>query len=444
MITTMMTIEDEPGRGSSDCVSRRSLLRIGALSLGAVPLANLLHGSSETSPSFKSVINIQLEGGAPQMDTFDMKPDGPPEVRGEFRPIPTRVPGTFVCELLPRLARLADKYTIIRSVFGNVDAHNFDTTQLGYPGLRMKNAAMQSIGGAPAVGSVISKLLGPQGGLPPFVWDKTGGSQEIVQHGYVGALHKPFLPRQNRGNFRLNIPAERLRDRVSLSRSLDKLKRGLKTSGEMKAMNAFNRQAVEVLAAGKLGIALDLSREDPKVRERYSAGAGPYRAQSERFLLARRLVEAGVRYVGLNWGGYLGFDTHKSNYPGMRRILPPLDWTLSALIEDLYQRGLDRDVLVIVWGEFGRTPTINKDAGRDHWPAVQTALIIGGGLQMGGIIGATDQRASVPTTRPVHIHEILSTAYHHLGIDVKNTLLTDTAGQPRYLLDVRNPIRELL
>ena len=209
-------------------------------------------------------------------------------------------------------------------------------------------------------------------------------------------------------------------------------------------MNAFNRQAVEVLAAGKLGIALDLSREDPKVRERYSAGAGPYRAQSERFLLARRLVEAGVRYVGLNWGGYLGFDTHKSNYPGMRRILPPLDWTLSALIEDLYQRGLDRDVLVIVWGEFGRTPTINKDAGRDHWPAVQTALIIGGGLQMGGIIGATDQRASVPTTRPVHIHEILSTAYHHLGIDVKNTLLTDTAGQPRYLLDVRNPIRELL
>ncbi|MCH2367767.1 MAG: DUF1501 domain-containing protein, partial [Planctomycetes bacterium] len=141
MITTMMTIEDEPGRGSSDCVSRRSLLRIGALSLGAVPLANLLRGSSETSPSFKSVINIQLEGGAPQMDTFDMKPDGPPEVRGEFRPIPTRVPGTFVCELLPRLARLADKYTSIRAVFGNVDAHNFDTTQLGYPGLRMKNAA---------------------------------------------------------------------------------------------------------------------------------------------------------------------------------------------------------------------------------------------------------------------------------------------------------------
>ncbi len=306
MIATMITIEDGgPGQTSSHGVSRRGLLKIGALGAGGMALTNLLRAAARPGQgsSFKSIINIHLEGGPPQMDTFDMKPDGPPEVRGEFRPIRTRVPGTFICELLPRLAGLADKYTLIRSVVGNVDAHNFDTTQLGYPGLRMK---------------------------------------------------------------------------------------------------------------------------------------------SERFLLARRLVEAGVRYVGLNWGGYLGFDTHKNNYPGMRKILPPLDWSLSALLEDLHQRGLERDVLVIAWAEFGRTPRINQDAGRDHWPAVQSALISGGGLKMGGVIGATDRRAAEPTKRPVHVHEILSTAYHHLGIDVDRTQLTDATGRPRYLLDVRNPIRELL
>jgi len=446
MIPSMVTIDGGPGPGSRAGIDRRGALRIGALGLGGMALPDLLRGDagSKRAPSFKSIINVQLEGGPPQMDTFDMKPDGPPEARGEFRPIRTRVPGTVICELLPRLARLADRYTLIRSVFGNVDAHNFDTTQLGYPGLRMKNPAMKSIGGAPAVGSVISKLLGPRDGLPPFVWDKTGGSQETVQHGYVGPVHKPFLPGSNRGLFRLGIPAQRLRSRMSLSRSLDRFGRGPEASGQMEAMNAFSRQAVEVLSSGKLGIALDLSREDPRVRDRYTAGAGRYRAQSERFLLARRLVEAGVRYVGLNWGGYLGFDTHKSNYPGMRRILPPLDWSLSALLDDLHQRGLERDVLVIVWGEFGRTPSINKDAGRDHWPAVQCALIAGGGLKMGGVIGATDRRAAEPTRRPVHVHEILSTVNHHLGSDVEHATLTDSAGRPRYLLEVRDPVHELL
>ena len=236
---------------------------------------------------------------------------------------------------------------------------------------------------------------------------------------------------------------------------LDGTKEFIKRNGEFTVNVALidNNRAIlgvvyvpvqNVLYAGTVMDGKNMSREDPRVRERYSAGAGRYRAQSERFLLARRLVEAGVRYVGLNWGGYLGFDTHKNNYPGMRRILPPLDWALSALLEDLYQRGLERDVLVIVWGEFGRTPKINKDAGRDHWPAVQSALIAGGGLKMGGVIGATDRWAAEPTKRPVHVHEILSTAYHHLGIDVERTTLTDSAGRPRYLLDVRDPIRELL
>ncbi len=443
----MLSIEDDVTRRFSDGIHRRDLLKIGALGLGfgGLTLADMLRLQAQTGvPSgCKAVISIHLEGGPPQMDTFDMKPDAPLELRGEFRPIRTSVPGTYVCELLPRLARLADRYTILRSVVGNVDAHNFDTTQLGYPGLRMPKPAMRSIGGAPAVGSVISRIFGSHDGLPPFVWDKVGGSQEGVQAGYVGPVHRPFVPRDAR-HFRRTMPARRLKERVSLLRTLDGLRREVDASGQMGAMDAYTKQAVEVLLSGKLGEALDLSRECPRVRGRYLAGAGRYRSQTERFLLARRLVEAGVRYVALNWGGYLGFDSHDKNYPKMRAILPCFDAGLSALIEDVYQRGLDRDVLIVVWGEFGRTPKVNQKGGRDHWPAVQSALVIGGGLKMGQVIGATDRVAGEATERPVHVHEVLSTIYHHLGIDVESMQLIDPSGRPRNLLDIRRPIRELL
>ncbi len=220
--------------------------------------------------------------------------------------------------------------------------------------------------------------------------------------------------------------------------------RDIDTSGEWEALDAFGQQAVDMVLSGKVGFALDLDREDPRVRDRYAEGAGRYRGHTERFLLARRLVEAGVRYVALNWGGYLGFDSHDNNYPKMRAILPPLDMGLSCLIEDLYQRGLDRDTLIVVWGEFGRTPKINEKGGRDHWPPVQSALVIGGGLNMGQTIGRTDRAAGEPTNRPVHAHQILSTVYRHLGIDAEKTQLTDPAGRPRYLLDVREPIHELI
>ena len=434
-----------------DRFNRRDFLRLGSLglTLGWPTLGGLCSDSlsAESLPKsgshYKSIINIHLEGGPPQMDTFDMKPDGPAELRGEFQPIHTNVPGIEICALLPSLARLADKYTIIRSVVGNVDAHNFDTTQLGYPGLTMKNAAMRPVGGAPAVGSVISKLLGSQSGAPAFVWDCVGGSQAGVQTGYLGPAYKPFTPQSSGATFKSRLPAARLHDRSSLLKDLDVLRRDLDTTGEWEAMDAFNRQAVEVVLSGRLGVALDLSREDPRVRERYTAGAGRYSKHTERFLLARRLVEAGVRYVALNWGGYLGFDSHEKNYPKMRAILPPMDAGLGALISDLVERGLDRDVLVVVWGEFGRTPKINAKGGRDHWPAVQSALVVGGGLRMGQVIGSTDRAAAEPASRPVHVHEILSTMYRHLGIDATKTQLIDPTGRPRYLLDVRKPIREL-
>ncbi|NIP97399.1 MAG: DUF1501 domain-containing protein, partial [Akkermansiaceae bacterium] len=159
---------------------------------------------------------------------------------------------------------------------------------------------------------------------------------------------------------------------------------------------------------------------------------------------ARRLVEAGARYVALNWGGYLGFDSHTKNYPTMRAILPPFDAALAALIEDLYERGLDRDVLVVAWGEFGRTPKVNENGGRDHWPNVQSALVIGGGLKMGQVIGATDRMAGEAVERPVHVQEILATIYRHCGVDPEHTQLIDPTGRPRYLLDHRKPIAELI
>ena len=286
----------------------------------------------------KSVISIHLEGGMPQMDTFDLKPEGPVDLRGEFSPIRTSVPGMQVCELFPRLAQLAGRYSIIRSIVGNIDAHNFDTTQLGYRGLRMPNPDMSGVGGVPAVGSVISRVLGPKSGMPPFIWECAGGSQEGVQTGYLGPIHAPSSLQTSLGLFRRRLSVDRIRDRSALLQSLDNLRRDIDSSGCMEATDVFNRQAIDVLMAGKLGEALDLSREDPRTRERYAAGAGRYRQQTERLILARRLVESGVRYVAMNWGGYLGFDSHEANYSKMRQILPPTDAALSVLIVEWIKR----------------------------------------------------------------------------------------------------------
>jgi len=408
-------------------------------------MLRLQAAQDEPVPRYKAVINLHLEGGPPQMDTFDMKPELQAALRGEFVPIRTAVPGTHICELLPRLASLTDKFTIIRSVVGNVDRHNFDTTQLGYPGLNMPEPAMRSIGGAPSVGAVISKILGGQDGMPAYVWDKVGGSQEPVQTGWLGRRYAPFTPEHGPRNFRRTLPEERLHDRVGLLKSLDTIKREIDTTANMAAMDAYTQEALNMILSGKVAEAMDLSREPKATSEKYTRGSTKrWHKQTERLLLARRLVEAGARYVALNWGGYLGFDSHDKNYPKMRAILPPFDAALAALIEDLYERGLDKDVLVVAWGEFGRTPKVNEKGGRDHWPPVQSALIIGGGLKMGQVIGATDRMAGEAIERPVHVQEILAMIYHHCGIDPEKTQLIDPTGRPRYLLDHREPITELL
>ena len=266
-----------------------------------------------------------------------------------------------------------------------------------------------------------------------------------MQHGWLGPRYAPFNPQVSPANFHPTIPEKRLHDRVGLLGSLDKIKRHWDNSQNMELFDQYAQESVNMVLSGKISEAMDLSREPQKTRNPYVDKIPErWRGQTERLLLARRLVEAGTRYVSLNWGGYLGFDSHDNNYPKMRAILPPFDLALSALISDLYQRGLDKDVLVVAWGEFGRTPIVNDKAGRDHWPQVQSALMIGGGLKMGQVIGVTDHLAGEPIERPVHVQEIMATIYKHCGIDPADTQLIDPSGRPRYLLDYTTPIKELI
>jgi uncharacterized protein (DUF1501 family) len=235
--------------------------------------------------------------------------------------------------------------------------------------------------------------------------------------------------RLNRG-----LTAERLQDRTALLLSLDRLRRDMDRSGQMDALDQYTQRAVEVVTSGRVADALDLNKEDRRIVERYGG-------QGKTFLLARRLVEVGVRVVTFSWGGW---DTHGNNFTTLKRQLPQLDISLSALVEDLHQRGLDRDVTVVMWGEFGRTPRVNNSAGRDHWPQLAMCWLCGGGMRTGQVIGSSTRYAEAALDRPVHLQEVLATLYHNLGIDVAHTQLIDPAGRPQYLLDYRNPISELV
>jgi uncharacterized protein (DUF1501 family) len=235
---------------------------------------------------------------------------------------------------------------------------------------------------------------------------------------------------------RLNarLTAERVEQRTELLHALDRLRRDMDRTGQMEALDQYTQRAVEVVTSGRVADALDINKEDKRVVERY----GP---QGRMFLLARRLVEVGVRVVTFSWGSW---DTHSNNFTTLKRQLPQLDRALSALVEDLYDRGLDRDVTVVMWGEFGRTPRVNNSAGRDHWPQLATCWLSGGGMRTGQVIGSSTKYAETAQDRPVHLQEVIATLYHNLGIDVAKTQLIDPAGRPQYLLDRRTPITEIL
>ena len=415
------------GKSSKYCdgVSRRSFLQLGTLGIGGLTLADVFRAEAASGGSTpKSVINIHLAGGPAHQDMFDLKPEAPVEFRGEFHPIASKVPGLRVCQLLPQLALVADKFSVIRSLVGSVSDHSNFPTQTGY-----NRSSLRGVGGRPSIGAVVSRLQGPSAsGAPPWI-AYNGGFP-----GYLGAVFQPYHP--DGKNLRLikGVSGDRLRTRNSLLASLDSIRREVDASGQMEALDAFTQQAVGVVTSGRVADALDLDKENPKVRERYgNSGKG--------FLRARRLVEAGVRVVTLNWGGW---DTHSNNFGHLRGQLPNLDVALSALVRDLYERGLDQDVTLVMWGEFGRSPRVNKNAGRDHWETLSMAFLSGGGMHVGQSIGASDSRAAYVVERPVHLQEVFATLYHNLGIDPARTTIIDPAGRPQYLVDHREPIKELI
>jgi hypothetical protein len=445
----MLTILEKSSSSFCDGVSRRGFLKIGGLGMGGLSMPQLLRAEAANgiSGSNKSIIMIYLPGGPPHQDMYDIKLDAPAEIRGEFRPVGTNVPGMQICEHLPRLAKLADKYAVIRSMVGAKDRHESFQCMTGR--LNERNPP----GGWPEFGSVISKL---QGTTDPTLASYVNLSPKMRHTPYnygrpsfLGFGHMPFMPLgEIKSDMVLQgITAERLSDRRKLLTSVDSFRRDVDRSGLMEGIDSFQSRAFDILTSSRMLEALDLSSEDPKIRERYGKGTDKEQGDAaprlnEQFLLARRLVEAGVRVVTLS---YSFWDWHGSNFRIAKENFPDFDQALSALIEDLDQRGLLESTTVIAWGEFGRTPMINKDAGRDHWPNVSCALLAGAGMKTGQMIGATDRFGGEAVQRPVTFQEVFATLYHNLGINAATTTVPDHTGRPHYLVDDgAQPIRELV
>jgi Protein of unknown function (DUF1501) len=434
-----------------DGVSRRSFLKIGAFAFGAAQwsLADVLRAETLAGKtSHKAVINVFLGGGPPHQDMWDIKTEAPSEIRGEFKPIATSVPGIQIGECFPRIAARMDKFAVIRSMVGARGGHDAIQCTTG-----REPGAFRQMGGWPSIGSLLARLYGPADpGVPPFVglaaptqhmpWSDEGKS------GFLGPAFAAFKPDgQGMADMVLSgVNRDQLGDRKTLLTRFDSLRREIDTSGSIRGADAATERALGVLTSNKLLEALDVSKEPPAVRDRYGDGK-PYQYQfdgaptvNDQLLLARRLVEAGVRCVTLSFGRW---DSHGKNFALVRDHGSKLDQALTALVDDLDSRGMLDDVTVVAWGEFGRTPRINKEAGRDHWPQVSCAILAGGGMKMGQVIGATNRLGEYAVSRPVTFGEVFATIWRNLGIDPETTTINDPSGRPQHLVD-GNVIRELV
>jgi hypothetical protein len=427
-------------------VSRRSVLRAGTLALGGLGLADLLRREARADDrpgepgKDLSVILLWQAGGPPHLDMWDLKPEAPAEIRGAFRPIRTSLPGYQVCEHLPRTAKVCDRLAILRSVTHSDTGHE-SATHLLQTGSKPANPMPANE--TPCAGSIVAKELGPRvPGFPSYVAiPRANGSSAAA---YLGAAYNAFETQgdPNRQDFKVrnltapnSLTTDRLQSRRELLQHFDGLRRDADSSGVMEGMDAFHRQAFELITSTRVRDAFDLGREDEKLRDRYGRHLWGQSA-----LLARRLVESGVRFVTVE---LFGWDNHVNNFEELHKQLPPFDQAYAALIEDLDRRGrLDR-TLVLVWGEFGRTPRINGTAGRDHWPGVFTVVLAGGGLRRGIVVGESDARGEFPKHRHLSPQDVLATLYQRLGIRRDKTYVNE-AGRPVEILNVGSPIQELL
>ncbi|VTU01754.1 hypothetical protein : Uncharacterized protein OS=Singulisphaera acidiphila (strain ATCC BAA-1392 / DSM 18658 / VKM B-2454 / MOB10) GN=Sinac_3697 PE=4 SV=1: DUF1501 [Gemmataceae bacterium] len=432
----MLTV---PGPAARYCdgLSRRSFLRAGALGLGGLTLPGLMRAEAAAGKKTqKSVIMIYLSGGLAHQDTFDLKPNAPAEVRGEFAPIRTNVPGVQFGEHLPKLAKMMDKLIVLRSLVGQRDEHS---SWQSYTATPMDIAKREN---KPHFGSVVARLQGQTDPITPAFVDLSPTMQHKPYNSPgPGALGRAAAPVKVDGDEiavmkNLAVTPAELQNRKALLENLDAFRRAAAAKQtNAVAADTFHDRAFDVLTSSKLVEALDVTREPEQVRNRYGRGSPKHMGDgapmlNDQLLMARRLVEAGCRVVTVAYGFW---DTHGQNFKHLKQHLPLFDTGISALIEDVYARGLGDDVTVCVWGEFGRTPKINKDAGRDHWSRVNSALLAGGGMRVGQVIGSTDSAAAEAKDEPIPYASVLATVYKNLGID-PHAMVYDVSNRPNPIL----------
>jgi Protein of unknown function (DUF1501) len=461
--TAMLQFQTAQSIQHCDGISRRDWLRVGALTVGGLSLPNLLR--AENSPRrhaahARSAIILFLSGGPSHLDMFDLKPDAPEEIRGTFQPVATRVPGIRISEHLPRMASVADKFAIIRSMRhanGNHPAASY-LMMIGSPMTRpAPQAITMSREDRPHPGSALAKLLPNDPHVPPFVMVPEAispvGPERPGQHaGFLGAAYDPYRvnsdpsrPTYSPGALRpqSDIPPPRLDDRRSLLAQVSAHARHLEETAVAHTVDPYYARAFDLISSPQAQRAFDISAESERTRARYGM-----HIFGQSTLLARRLVEAGVRLVQVNWvrhdngPGGQGYDSHRDHLNWSRTELqPPTDAAFASLIEDLSERGMLDDTLVILMGEFGRTPRFNSAGGRDHWPNCFSVVVAGGGIRGGQIHGASDRLGSYPTLAPVSPQDLTATLYHCLGVD-PHTTIYDLQHRP-YTLVEGEPMRGL-
>jgi hypothetical protein len=427
-----------------DGISRRDLLKVGALSFGGLGLADWLRLSAQADASQRndmSVILLWQGGGPSHLDMWDLKPEAPSEFRGTFNPIPSAIPGYQVSEHLPYSARVVDRLAILRSV-SHPDSGHESATHMLLTGYKPTNDIPSNE--VPSYGSIVGHELGAKNtGFPAYVTLPHAGLGMAAS--YLGVAYNPFetLGDPNSDSFsvrNLKLPnglsIEQLEHRMAMLKQFDRMRRDTDASGLIAGMDAFTQQAWNLVTSPAVQEAFNIGKEDAKLRDRYGR-----HDWGQNMLLGRRLVEAGVRFVTVDVGGW---DSHANNFEVLQqRLLPKFDQSFATLIEDLDQRGRLDNTLVLLWGEFGRTPRINANAGRDHWSNVMSVVMAGGGLKRGVVLGESDPRAEFPKERPLTPQDVLATMYHLLGIDRHKTFTND-ANRPVEILNYGEPIQEIL
>jgi hypothetical protein len=427
-------------RTRTDCdgASRRDFLRVGALGLTGLALPDLLRlraGAKESGKPTKntSVVWLWLGGGPTHIETFDPKMSAPAEYRSIVGATKTNLPGVEIGAVYPKIAQMADKFAFIRSFAHGNSGHGGGThwVMTGYDFPPADNNMAPT---KPGWGSILARHRGPNNpatGLPTYV--RVNG---IYGDGpaWLGTSYAPFDTSGNsRGNMDLKVPVARLSDRRSLLKTFDTIDRHVDKSGLLAGLDSFETQAFDLIQSRAREV-FDIRREDPRTRDHYGQGLG------EQLLLARRLCEAGVGFVTIHYGGW---DMHGQIEAGMKNLGPQMDRAVASFVEDCAQRGMDKEVLLVITGEFGRTPRINGSAGRDHWAPLSTLALAGGGLKMGQVVGESNAKAEVPKSRAVSPQDLMATVFHVLGVPT-DLQYKDPAGRPTSMIDGGKPIAELV